>query len=213
MEVIEASADIPVPAPAEAWRVIVSGSTVPTEIVPLERDQEQWALTLRRWRDLGATAGLFAGDGSFLISVEAAGGGRLPWALVRCGDDVTRMEYLFRQDPERAGLAALSVDGRVLGGIDAEEHGTWVYAMPFVPIAGTPHPLIAVAEEMKRNGLSAHEAVLRLRERPDASREPGLRIASVINKAYGIITEQVHAICLWWRGEATDEQLAAAFRW
>ena len=116
-------------APGEAWRKIILLDAIPTERVHYGDPSESFPVAQSRWRELAVEVGLFSEDKEFLISPSGAGTEVLPWALVRCENAMSLMEHIY----QGGEFAAMSLDGKVVGGITLEEYEIWLFALPFAP--------------------------------------------------------------------------------
>ena len=167
------------------------------------------------WTELGVESGLIASDGSLLVSVPFADQkGQAPWVLVRCEGSISLLENLYR-DRVNASFNALSVDGKVAGGISWEEDEFRVFAMPYVDPGDTSArgrwpSLAASIADMQSAGMTAYDAAILIKDQ--GLFHVPLQAAAVMREVYRINLPQVHVMVAWLRGDASEAELAIALR-
>lgn len=106
--------------PERAWRRIISLDAIPVAEIDDDPDRVD-----AEWRRLAGEHGLFADDGSFLISPPGPGVMRLPWVRVKL-TAATRLAEHLHAGPGQPEFVTASVDGHVVLGVTSEEHGVWL---------------------------------------------------------------------------------------
>ncbi|MEW2499764.1 hypothetical protein AB0878_04680 [Amycolatopsis sp. NPDC047767] len=116
------------PQPRDAWRPVISGHAVPTATVAFGSGEDYVSEVDRKWESIAEDRGIFGNDGEFLISVGGGGLGILAWAQVRRVGSVSLARNLD-VGPEEPEFVAMSLDGRTVCGVTAEEYDMWIVAV------------------------------------------------------------------------------------
>ncbi|SDH88991.1 hypothetical protein SAMN05192558_103457 [Actinokineospora alba] len=107
--------------PEQAWRRVINLDVVPVA----EVDDDDLDRVDAEWRGLADESGLFADDGSFLISPPGPGAMRLPWVRVRL-TAATKLAGQLHASPGQPEFVTAALDGHVVLGVTSEEHGVWL---------------------------------------------------------------------------------------
>ncbi|MCX4767339.1 PE-PGRS family protein [Streptomyces sp. NBC_01275] len=153
--------------PRAAWRRIVSGETAPTVTVRADRPAEIDA----QWHRLATGAGLFGGDGVFLIDVEGAGPGCPPrrWTRVRLDPGWRLADVLGELPGSQPEFVTTAVDGDTVVGVTAGEDGIRVTVVDRIA-ERVEAEARAAAEETEQERAAAWEALFEVPENGDKLR-------------------------------------------
>ncbi|MGW7422136.1 PE-PGRS family protein [Streptomyces sp. NPDC054813] len=104
--------------PSVAWRYVIAWEAEPTVEVALDRPDSVAELNAQ-WRRLASGAGLFDGDGVFLVNFSGNPSRR--WVRVRL-TDAWDLAGVFGERPGQPEFVTLSLDGDALVGATTEEY-------------------------------------------------------------------------------------------
>lgn len=114
-----------VPPPPVVWRHVIGGQTVPTVAVADDRPDLVAELNAQ-WHRLASDAGIFGGDGEFLI--DFSGNQGRSWVRVRLTDGWDLAGVLGPR-PGQPEFLTLSLDGDAMVGATTEEYAVWLVAV------------------------------------------------------------------------------------
>lgn len=109
--------------PGAAWRRVIGFETEPTATVRTDRTDLAESVN-REWHRLAAEAGIFDGNGVFLIGVA---GSCSPWTRVRLTADWD-LAGVLGERPGQPEFVTLSLDGDALVAATVEEYDVWLIA-------------------------------------------------------------------------------------
>lgn len=106
-------------------------ASVETEPVVAVRQDHPDALSEvnRQWSLYASENGLFADDGTFLISVAGRGSSKFGWARVKWSEGCALAERL--QDEGSPEYVGMSLDGRCICAVTTEECDYWIVVHRF----------------------------------------------------------------------------------
>ncbi|MFF2556691.1 hypothetical protein ACFVUS_37180 [Nocardia sp. NPDC058058] len=110
--------------PFDAWKRVVDGTVVPTNVIGDESDVYLQEID-DEWFEVAERCGLFGAEGTFLVSVAGQVVEEDPWFLVRISGDKALAGELV-QNPGEPDFVTAAVDGHVLVSVTTEEDGFWI---------------------------------------------------------------------------------------